>query len=57
MPDQEAVKLVEVLVDGSAVTVRVGGLASIVLTICGVAMAVLVSKTVLACAFSVAPVA
>ena len=57
MPDHETVKLVLVVVGGSAVTVLVGGLASMVLVICGVAMAALVSKTMLARAFRVAPVA
>ena len=56
-PDQETVKLGVVVVAGSAVTVLVGGLASMVLVICGVAMAALVSKTMLAWALRVAPVA
>ena len=56
-PDQETVKLVEVVVAGSAVTVLVGGVASMVLVICGVAIGALVSKTMLAWALSVAPVA
>ncbi len=49
LPDQETVKLGVVVVEGSAVTVLVGGLASKVLTTCGVAMAALVSKTMFAC--------
>ena len=57
LPDQVTVKLGEVVVEGSAATVLVGGLASMVLVICGVAIAALVSKTMLAWAFSVAPVA
>ena len=56
-PDQETVKLGVVVVAGSAVTVLVGGLASMVLVICGVAIGALVSKTMLAWASSVAPVA
>ena len=50
-PDQETVKLGVVVVAGSAATVLVGGPASIVLTICGVAIGALVSKTMLAWAF------
>jgi hypothetical protein len=57
LPYQETMKLGVVVVDGSAVTVLAGGPASIVLTICGVAMAALVSKTMLAWAPNVAPVA
>ena len=56
-PDQETVKLGVVVVAGSAATVLVGGPASMVLTTCGVASGALVSKTMLAWASIVAPVA
>ena len=47
--------LVVAVVGESAVTVLVGGVASIVLMICGVAIGALVSKTMLAWAFSGVP--
>ena len=52
LPDQETVKLGVVVVEGMVVTVLVGVVVSIVLTICGVAMAALVSNTMLAWASS-----
>ena len=57
MPDQLTVKLVADVVGGSADTVLIGGLASTVLVICGVAMAAFVSKTMLAWALSGVPLA
>ena len=56
-PDQETAKPAEVVVAGSAVTLLVGGLASMVLVIAGVGIALSVSKTMLAWALSGVPVA
>jgi hypothetical protein len=56
LPDRDTTKVALVVVDGSVWTALVVGLASIVFVICGVAMAALVSKTMLAWAFRVAPV-
>ncbi len=56
-PDQETLKLGVGVVAGSALTLLVGRVASTVLTIRGVAIGALVSKTMLAWALSGVPVA